>query len=165
VKPLTLTHLLSCFFLIASLCGCALTGEKSYEARLVPVSQSEALSMINSYRAQYGLKPLRYDPQLLPVAQDMALYVARRGSIKTLSHSISGLSRRMSKHNVPHRGAAENLGAGYRSLSAAMTGWKQSAGHNANLKHKQMTHIAIARAKSDAKRWQDYWVLIFSLKE
>jgi uncharacterized protein YkwD len=143
------------------LSACASIGD---EATLTvrSVDQQKALNIINAYRTSKGRNKLRYDARLIAPAQEMANLVAKKGSLKTRAHSSGALMRRMDKAGIPNMAAAENLGAGYRSLEAAIQGWKNSSGHNSNLLHRSMTHMAMARTDRSEGRWKQYWVLVLA---
>ncbi len=124
-----------------------------------PVDQSAMLSMLNSYRQQNGLPPLRHDPELDAVSQKMARHIAERDSMQTWAHSAFGLSQRLDKAGYANYAAAENLGAGYADLSAAFRGWQGSEGHNKNLLNPYVTSVGIARTNRNTGKWRNFWVM------
>jgi uncharacterized protein YkwD len=143
-------------------CG-ALPGGGELEDKTVlvdqPVSSSQMLSMLNAYRQQNGLPPLRHDPKLDQVSQKMARHIAERDSMDTWAHSAFGLSQRLDKSGYANYAGAENLGAGYADLPAAFRGWQGSAGHNKNLLNKYVTRVGIARTNRNTGKWRNFWVM------
>lgn len=148
----------------AVLHGCgALPGSNELEDEVVltdqPVSKSQLLSLINSYRSQNGLPALKHDPVLDDVSQKMARHIANRDSMDTWQHSSFGLSQRLNKANYDNYAGAENLGAGYADLPAAFRGWQGSEGHNKNLLNPYVTRVGVARTNRNTGKWRNFWVL------
>ncbi|MEO1114191.1 MAG: CAP domain-containing protein [Pseudomonadota bacterium] len=143
-------------------CG-ALPGRGELEDEVVltdqPVSKSQLLSLINSYRSQNGLPALKHDTVLDEVSQKMARHIAERDSMDTWQHSSFGLSQRLSKANYNNYAGAENLGAGYADLPAAFKGWQGSQGHNKNLLNPYVTRVGVARTNRNTGKWRNFWVL------
>jgi uncharacterized protein YkwD len=143
-------------------CG-ALPGGDELEDKTVlvdqPVSNSQMLSMLNTYRQQNGLPPLRHDQKLDQVSQKMARHIAERDSMDTWAHSAFGLSQRLDKASYANYAGAENLGAGYADLPAAFRGWQGSEGHNKNLLNPYVTRVGIARTNRNTGKWRNFWVM------
>jgi uncharacterized protein YkwD len=58
---------------------------------------------------------------------------------------------------------AENVGAGYPTLTAAMQGWKESSAHRKNLLNKAVTEIGIAAAAAPpGSKFRTYWALVLA---
>lgn len=155
-----------CLFLTIAvvLHGCgALPGRDELEDEVVltdqPVSKSQLLSLINTYRSQNGLPALKHDAVLDEVSQKMARHIAERDSMDTWQHSSFGLSQRLSKANYNNYAGAENLGAGYADLPAAFKGWQGSDGHNKNLLNPYVTRVGVARTNRNTGKWRNFWVL------
>lgn len=125
----------------------------------VKISQQEALRQTNAWRAQHNLPPVKLDPHLTRVSQEMANHVARIDSLGTPRHSSSSLKNRTQTETYYSAAGAENLGAGYASFSAAMQGWKTSPDHNKNLLNKYVTHMGIARTNRSDGTYRNFWVM------
>lgn len=143
-------------------CG-ALPGGGDLEDKTVltdqAVDKAQMLSLINAYRGQNGLPPLRHDTELDAVSQKMARHIAERDSMDTWAHSAFGLSQRLDKASYANYAAAENLGAGYADLPAAFRGWQGSEGHNKNLLNPYVTRVGIARTNRNNGKWRNFWVM------
>lgn len=150
---------------ILSACG-ALTGGGDLEQPTVltpvAVDTGAMISMLNDYRQKNGRVALALDPRLNDVSQDMAHHIAKRDSMETQAHSAFGLSQRLDKARYANYAGAENLGAGYASLTAAFDGWKGSAGHNKNLLNPYVTRVGIARVNRSNGKWRNFWVMTLS---
>jgi uncharacterized protein YkwD len=121
------------------------------------VDPAAAVAAITAYRASHGLGPVRLDPALTAMAQRQADAMVAGNA---LSHTVGGaFTARLAGSGVDATEAGENLGGGYYSLDEAMTGWRGSPEHNANLLIKNATRIGIAIAKDARTRYRVYWAL------
>jgi uncharacterized protein YkwD len=119
----------------------------------VPFTTENALSLVNAYRGESGLSPLRVDAALMEAARRHSLAMQAAGR---MSHDVGeDFSTRLAAAGVVGRAAAENVAWGQRSLSEVMEGWKRSPGHAANLRNGAVTRIGIAEAGT-------YWTLILA---
>jgi uncharacterized protein YkwD len=146
-----------------TLTGCALPPESRAvhapsatalaKARFDPVA---AISKLNAYRAEKGLKPLRLDPALTAMAERQARAMA---ASETMSHDVAGsFSARLTAGGI-NAVAGENLGGGYMSFDEALAGWRTSAGHDANLLMPGATRFGIALAKNPGAGYGAYWAM------
>ena len=117
--------------------------------------------MVSAYRARNGLGPVGTDPRLNWVASAQSMAMAGRDR---LSHNAGGsLPRRLSAGGYAWDAAAENIGAGYSSLGAAMQGWEVSAEHRKNLLNSHVTEIGVAAAAPPpGSRFRTYWTLVLA---
>jgi uncharacterized protein YkwD len=124
------------------------------------VDSSAARDMISNYRATHGLTRVAINPVLERVALDQALAMARADM---LSHTVHGtLMARLDGAGVPNMAAIENVSAGYDSLAAAFSGWRQSPPHDANLLAANMRRMGIASAAAPGSRFKVYWALVMT---
>ncbi len=94
--------------------------------------ETQALQLVNAFRAQNGLGPLLVSPTLNTMAAWMSEDMSRTG---VLSH-VDSLGRSPYQRAVQcgyPGGAAENAAMGYPSASAVVQGWIGSDGHRRNL--------------------------------
>jgi hypothetical protein len=97
----------------------------------VHVDPPAATAMLNAYRASRGLGPVRLDPALNAMAQRQADAMV---AANALSHDVGGsFSSRLAGAGVDATEAGENVGGGYYSTEEALTGWRGSPEHDANL--------------------------------
>lgn len=127
----------------------------------IPVSAGQTASLVSAYRAQHGLGPVGVDSRLMQAAATHARTMGQRDRI---GHGVGGsLPRRVSAAGYDWGAAAENLGAGYSSLDAAMAGWRNSAGHRRNLLNPNVTEIGVAAVRTPSGSKHDtYWALILA---
>ena len=127
----------------------------------IAVDASRTAGLVSSYRAANGLGVVGVDSALMQAAAAQALAMGRRDR---MSHNLGGaLPSRIARAGYDWGAAAENLGAGYASLDAAIDGWKGSAGHRRNLLNANVTEIGIAAVALPAgARHRTYWALILA---
>ena len=119
-----------------------------------------AEKLINDYRARNGLAGVKVDPTLTKIAQIQADAMAARDLMSHDLPGLGGLRGRLQAGGYRAGAAAENLGAGYRTLGAAFTGWRGSPSHRANLLRKGVTQLGIALARTPRGRFKVYWAMI-----
>lgn len=97
-------------------------------------TEARLLDLINAFRSQNGLRPLRTSARLSSVAQGHACDNAARGSIDHTGSDGATLDRRLSRGGYRYWTAAENTGLGfYQSPERMVQFWINSPGHRANL--------------------------------
>lgn len=123
----------------------------------VHLDPSAAVAMLNAYRASRGLKPVRLDPALTEMARRQADAMV---AANEMSHDVSGsFPSRLAASRIDTTEAGENLGGGYYSLEDAMSGWRRSPEHDANLKLAEATRFGIALAKDPKTHFGAYWAM------
>ena len=158
-RRLSTSSLAAGFARLAGLAAC--TSGARQAVTPIAVSGGQAASLVSSYRAANGLDRVGVDSRLMQAAADQARAMGERDII---GHNVAGsLSRRVSAAGFDWGAAAENLGAGYSSLDAAMGGWRGSAGHRQNLLNPLVTEIGVAAvATPPGSRHRTYWALILA---
>jgi hypothetical protein len=121
----------------------------------VHVEPGAAATSLNAYRASKALGPVRIDTSLTAMAQRQANAMV---AANELSHDVAGsFPSRLAAAGVDAPRAAENVGGGYYSTAEALTGWRESPEHNANLLMPQATRFGIAIAKDARTQFRVYW--------
>lgn len=151
--------------LLALLAALALTGCSGSSSRQpaspISVDVGRTASLVSAYRAANGLGPVRVESRLNDAAESHARLMGQRDK---MSHSLGGsLPKRIAAVGYDWGAAAENLGAGYANLDAAVAGWKRSAGHRRNLLNPNVTEIGVAAvAMPPGAKHRTYWALILA---
>lgn len=129
----------------------------SIAADSVGFNQNAALRMVNAFRADNGVGPLRIDERLMQVASTQSDAMADQDR---LGHSVAGsLASRVRSSGLKYSAIAENVGAGQDSFSGAMERWMQSPAHRQNLLRSNLTSIGFAGSHAGGKI---YWTEVFS---
>ena len=111
----------------------------------------EVIESVNSYRAANGLSVLSADKDLMDAAMLRAAEISAY-----FSHTRPDGSQ----YNTVHpKSITEYIGGGHVTAEDAMTGWKNSPGHNANILTDSHVSIGVGCALVDGRR---YWVQCFS---
>lgn len=93
--------------------------------------------LINQYRQQHHLPPLRPDARLTSLAQAHVLAMAQE---QQLSHD--GFDTRFKRAHRTR--CVENVGWNYPRAEDQLAGWRASADHNENLLNAQVHSVGIA---------------------
>ncbi len=130
------------------------------ESKDAKVDSAEAASIISTHRAANGLGKVVVNPKLTAIASAQANAMA---AADKMSHDIGGpFAGRMSRGGYQATAAAENIGAGYRTLAEAFSGWRGSPSHNANLLLREVSEIGIATAYAPGSKYKVYWALVLA---
>lgn len=124
------------------------------------VNATAAETLINDYRVRNGLGRVKLEPSLMKIAQTQADAMAAQDTMSHDLPGLGGLKERLRAGGYKSSVAAENLGAGYRSLGAAFVGWRGSAGHRENLLRADVTQLGIALAQTPRGRFKVYWAMV-----
>jgi uncharacterized protein YkwD len=136
----------------------AYVGDVSAAKARIDVTAAEKL--INDYRVRNGLGRVKLEPALMKIAQTQADAMAAQDHMSHDLPGLGGLKDRLQVGGYRSAVAAENLGAGYRTLGAAFVGWRESAGHRENLLRTDVTQLGIALAQTPRGRFRVYWAMI-----
>ena len=152
--------LLLCALLVG---GCAEGGLPAmYESLAredVSINAEAARDLVNQHRRQAGLKPLSLDPALMQAALAHARDMAGHDKV---GHDVSqgSMAKRLADRGIAYTAAAENVSAGYRTIADAVSGWRGSPPHNANMLRPDVRRMGIAAVYAPASKYKLFWTLI-----
>jgi uncharacterized protein YkwD len=121
---------------------------------------TEAEALVNSYRAQKGLKPLRLNPKLSDAALTHSRDLAKSDRISHFGSDGSDTWDRVRRTGYGARMTAENVGTGQDSLGEVFRGWQTSRDHNANLLLADAEEMGIAVIQAPDTRFKTFWTLV-----
>ncbi len=148
---------LALLFLAAFLSACA-TPVDTRRTESFAIGRSEALAIVNDFRARNGLAPVRIDEKLMQAAAWQTAAMAERGK---LDHAAAGaLPGRVQRFGYEWSAISENIGRNYSDYGAAMVGWINSPGHRRNLLNPKVTEIGFAGGRLRGGG-PTYWTQIF----
>jgi uncharacterized protein YkwD len=139
----------------AALSGCSTAMAPPGATSPAQLSQATIMQKINGTRAEYGRKPLTYNPKLDRAAKTMANLMASRN---TISHTLGGTLRERVTVAGYEGAVGENLGAGQTTLESVIQGWLNSRGHRSTLLSPNFTEFGLAGARSSSGK--TYWAFI-----
>lgn len=146
---------------IANAAGACDVSDTSLDAE-----ESAYLQMLNSYRQQNNLKPLKISNTLNRSASWMAVDLAR-GRYFSHTDSLGRSPTQRAQACGYNDQAGENLAAGtdWATATAAMSAWKNSPSHDSNMKTAFYTVVGIARYFDPNSQYGWYWVADFGMTD
>jgi len=120
----------------------------------------KARDIINQYRKDKGLKPLKLNAELSEAAKAHSRDLAKWDRISHYGSDGSNPWDRVKRAGFKARPAAENVGTGQVDFNEVMRGWKESPGHNKNLLLGDATHMGIALVQDPRTEFKSFWTLV-----
>lgn len=136
------------------------------ETRLAASGEIESLNpgqaqeLVNAYRVQNGLKPLRLNPKLNIAALIHSKDLAKSDRISHYGSDGSDTWDRVRRTGYQARLTAENVGTGQRSLGEVFRGWQKSKDHNANLLLADAEEMGIAMVHEKDTQFKTFWTMV-----
>ena len=126
----------------------------------VAVDAAAAASMISGYRSNNSLGPVSVDPELMRMAREQAEAMAAHDK---MDHDIGRPFRdRIRNSAFANTVAVENISAGYHTLAEAVSGWRDSPPHRANMLNAGVSRIGIAAVYAPNSKYKVFWALILA---
>lgn len=119
-----------------------------------------ARDIVNAYRKQNGLKPLKINASLTDAAKNHARDLAKWDRISHFGSDGSSPWDRVKRTGYGAKLAAENVGTGQITFEEVMKGWKDSPGHNKNLLLADAEHMGIALVHEPKTEFKTFWTLV-----
>lgn len=123
---------------------------------------ADAETLVNNYRAQKGLRPLRLNAKLSDAAMKHSLDLAKSDRISHYGSDGSDSWDRVSRTGYRARVTAENVGTGQASIGEVFHGWQNSRDHNANLLLPDAEEMGIAMVNNPKSQFKTFWTLLLS---
>jgi uncharacterized protein YkwD len=120
----------------------------------------KARDLINAYRKEKGLKPLKLNAALTEAAKAHSRDLAKWDRISHYGSDGSNPWDRVKRAGYNAKVAAENVGTGQASLDEVIKGWQQSPGHNKNLLLADVEHMGIALVQDPRTEFKTFWTLV-----
>ena len=120
----------------------------------------KARAIINQYRRDKGLKPLKINAELTAAAKAHSRDLAKWDRISHYGSDGSNPWDRVKRTGYRARLAAENVGTGQIDFAEVMRGWRESPGHNKNLLLADATHMGIALVQDPKTEFKTFWTLV-----
>ncbi len=118
------------------------------------------LKLVNEYRVQNGLQPLKVSIALTNAAKWMSGDMSAKNYFPYNHVDSQGRDpfQRMAAFNYGYNSwRGENIAAGYGDAASAFNQWKNSPGHNANILNPNYAVIGIGRAYNAGATYRWYW--------
>lgn len=104
--------------------------------------EAKMLVLVNQEREKAGVPPLKFDPELLPVARDHSRDMFARGYFSHITPEGLSPFDRMREAKVRYLSAGENLALGH-TLNICHRGLMNSPGHRRNILNRAFGRVAI----------------------
>jgi len=124
------------------------------------LSPAIARDLINQYRREKGLKPLKLNAELTAAAKSHSRDLAKWDRISHYGSDGSNPWDRVKRTGYRARLAAENVGTGQVDFKEVLRGWEESPGHNKNLLLPDATHMGIALVQDPKTEFKSFWTLV-----
>lgn len=123
---------------------------------------AKARDIINQYRADKKLKPLKLNAELTEAAKSHSRDLAKWDRISHYGSDGSNPWDRVRRTGYKARLAAENVGTGQIDFDEVMRGWKASEGHNKNLLLSDATEMGLALVQDPKTEFKSFWTLVLA---
>ncbi len=120
----------------------------------------KARDMINQYRRDKGLKPLKLNSELTEAAKAHSRDLAKWDRISHYGSDGSNPWDRVKRTGYKARLAAENVGTGQVDFSEVFRGWQESPGHNKNLLLGDAQEMGLALVQEPKTEFKSFWTLV-----
>ena len=124
------------------------------------LDHERARDLINQYRADKGLKPLRFNAKLTEAAKEHSRDLAKWDRISHYGSDGSNPWDRVKRTGYKARLAAENVGTGQINFDEVLKGWKDSPGHDKNLLLADGQEMGIALVQDPKTEFKSFWTLV-----
>jgi uncharacterized protein YkwD len=121
-----------------------------------------ARDLVNAYRREKGLRPLKLQPALIEAARGHSRDLAKWDRISHFGSDGSNPWDRVKRAGYHARLAAENVGTGQVAIDEVMKGWQASPGHNKNLLLQDAEHMGIALVQDPKTEFRTFWTLVIA---
>jgi len=122
----------------------------------------KARDLINQYRVDNKLKPLKLNAELTEAAKAHSRDLSKWDRISHYGSDGSNPWDRVKRTGYKARLAAENVGTGQIDFDEVMRGWKASPGHNKNLLLADATEMGLALVHDPKTEFKSFWTLVLA---
>jgi len=126
------------------------------------LDEEAARDMINAYRANNGLGPVRLDDRLNALARAYGRDLAAAASKGATIDPDGKLEARLLSSGYAAAEVSESVSAGYHTLAEAFSGWRDSGPHRETMLFKPARDMGIAAVYHTGTKYRVYWVLIMA---
>lgn len=127
---------------------------------LTTFSPEQAQQLVNDYRVQKGLRPLRLNAKLSEAAYKHSTDLSKSDRISHYGSDGSDTWDRVRRTGYTAKVTAENVGTGQRTIGEVFKGWQNSRDHNTNLLLPDAEEMGIAMVYSPGTQFKTFWTLV-----
>ncbi len=122
----------------------------------------KARDIINQYRRDNKLKPLKLNAELTEAAKAHSRDLSKWDRISHYGSDGSNPWDRVKRTGYKARLAAENVGTGQVDFQEVMKGWRASPGHNKNLLLPDASEMGLALVQDPKTEFKSFWTLVLA---
>jgi hypothetical protein len=128
------------------------------QAMTLDSEEQAFITLINTYRQQNGLQPIKLSEKLDAAAVWMSTDMGQKNYFSHTDSLGRTFDQRIRAFGYTYNTyMGENLAAGNATASATFTQWKNSPGHNANMLKANYVVMGIARVYNANSTYKWYW--------
>lgn len=105
--------------------------------------EMEIVKLVNEYRAEAGIHPLKWDEKLAEVAQLRADEMAASGYFEHERPNHQSWTSAYNEVGVIYKRAAENIARGFAKPKTVVAAWMASEGHRKNIMNPNLDYIGV----------------------
>lgn len=128
----------------------------------VSFDPEKARDIINNYRKEKKLKPLKLNSELTDVAKLHSKDLSKWDRISHYGSDGSNPTDRLKKTGYNFRVAVENVGSGTTNFEQIFDGWTKSPGQNKNLLLPEVSEMGLALIQNPKTEFKFFWTLILA---
>lgn len=132
---------------------------KSFSPLLEP---EKARDLINKYRKNNNLKPLKLNAELTEAAKAHSIDLSKWDRISHYGSDGSNPLDRINRTGYKARVSAENIGTGQPDFEHIFDGWTKSPGQNNNLLLSEASEMGLALVQDPKTEFKTFWTLILA---
>jgi uncharacterized protein YkwD len=122
----------------------------------------KARDIINQYRRDNKLKPLKLNAELTEAAKGHSRDLSKWDRISHYGSDGSNPWDRVKRTGYKARLAAENVGTGQVDFQEVLKGWRASPGHNKNLLLPEASEMGLALVQDPKTEFKSFWTLVLA---
>lgn len=119
----------------------------------------QVLDLINGYRVQHGLKPLRMEARLSLLARDLAEEMLARHKLDPQGPDGVTLEKRLARAGYAFRQAAQQVAMGYTSGRSLVDMWLTRKDSRRFLLNRTLSEAGIGYAERSGEAIDHFWVI------
>lgn len=122
---------------------------------------AQMLALVNGIRADNGIAPLTLNTELSQAAYDHSYDMASNDYFSHMGLNGSSIADRTTAAGYTGTALAENLSAGFSSVTSTFNQWVNSTPHLNNMLNSNADEMGFGHAMYTGSTYTHYWTLVF----
>lgn len=120
--------------------------------------EQQVVDLVNKYRAENGLKPLKINSSVSRVAQAKSEDMKDKNYFDHISPTYGSPFEMLKSFGISYKTAGENIAKGQKTAEAVVNAWMNSEGHRKNILNANYEEIGVGYATGNGTT---YWTQLF----